>query len=276
MPGLAHPRDIFRSTASYYARYRPDYPPAFFDFLAARFGLDGSGRLLDLGCGTGRLAINLAHRFDEAVGADPEPEMLEEAGATAGSAGVTTIRGIEASSEDLPRLKGELGRFRLVTMEESLHWMDQDATLADLDHLVEPGGGIAITWLHHTGDAANGWREVMDAAVKRALGERRRAGSGFYTQHTDSFEDVVARSPFRRMEVLDEASSPFKLRQARDVDSVIGLAYSSSFASPYVLGDALPAFEADLRRALTEFAPSGIMEEELYAGAILAWRLEEA
>ena len=47
--------DLFAGTAWHYARYRPGYPQAFFDDLARQFRLDGTGRLLDLGCGTGQL-----------------------------------------------------------------------------------------------------------------------------------------------------------------------------------------------------------------------------
>ncbi|WP_353615266.1 MULTISPECIES: class I SAM-dependent methyltransferase [unclassified Mycobacterium] len=42
-------------------------------------GLDGAGRLLDLGCGTGQLALPLAGHVTEAVGVDPEADMLTEA-----------------------------------------------------------------------------------------------------------------------------------------------------------------------------------------------------
>jgi cyclopropane fatty-acyl-phospholipid synthase-like methyltransferase len=39
--------------------------------LAEDLGLDGSGRLLDVGCGPGVLAVRLAHLFEDAVGLDP-------------------------------------------------------------------------------------------------------------------------------------------------------------------------------------------------------------
>ena len=41
---------MFKGTAPYYARYRPGYPPELLVRLAAAAGLDGTGRLLDLGC----------------------------------------------------------------------------------------------------------------------------------------------------------------------------------------------------------------------------------
>jgi hypothetical protein len=49
----------FAGTAWCYARFRPGYPPAFVH-VVRRFGPDDTGRLLDLGCGTGRLTIPLA------------------------------------------------------------------------------------------------------------------------------------------------------------------------------------------------------------------------
>jgi hypothetical protein len=59
---------LFTGTAWYYARYRPGYPEAFFADLVARFHLDGTGRLLDMGCGTGQLTIPLAQHVAAAIG----------------------------------------------------------------------------------------------------------------------------------------------------------------------------------------------------------------
>ena len=70
---------LFAGTAWHYARYRPGYPDAFFADLITRFRLDGTGRLLDLGCGTGQLTLRLAAHVAEAIGIDPEPEMLSDA-----------------------------------------------------------------------------------------------------------------------------------------------------------------------------------------------------
>ncbi|MGH9173431.1 MAG: class I SAM-dependent methyltransferase, partial [Vicinamibacterales bacterium] len=63
-------RDLFKGTASYYARYRPGYPAEFFAAVVEHFGLDGAGRLLDLGCGTGQLLIPLAPFVEAAIGMD--------------------------------------------------------------------------------------------------------------------------------------------------------------------------------------------------------------
>src|SRR6266702_2438779 len=74
---------IFHGTAWYYARYRPGYPQELFDLLRGRFELDGTGRLLDLGCGTGQLAVPLAPLFEEVVAVDVDAGMLAELNAVA-------------------------------------------------------------------------------------------------------------------------------------------------------------------------------------------------
>jgi ribosomal protein L11 methylase PrmA len=49
--------DVFAGTASYYSKYRARYPSEIFADIAINFNLDGNGWLLDLGCGTGELAM---------------------------------------------------------------------------------------------------------------------------------------------------------------------------------------------------------------------------
>ena len=92
IPPLPRPTDLFTGAAWWYARYRPGYPAPFFRHLITRFGLDGTGRLLDLGCGTGQLRLPLAPQVADAVGVDPQLEMLAEA-AGARAAGSTMSAG---------------------------------------------------------------------------------------------------------------------------------------------------------------------------------------
>jgi hypothetical protein len=60
---------LFSGTAPYYARFRPGYPQAFFSDVITRFALNGTGRSLDLGCGTGsrsafRDVTPVVHEFE--------------------------------------------------------------------------------------------------------------------------------------------------------------------------------------------------------------------
>ena len=71
---------LFAGAASYYERGRLPYSPALADVFEHAVGLDGRGRLLDIGCG-GRAPSprRLAHLFETVVGVDPDAGMLAEA-----------------------------------------------------------------------------------------------------------------------------------------------------------------------------------------------------
>src|SRR5437773_12232235 len=83
---------IYRGAAAYYVRGRPPYARTLASTLAAELGLDGSGGLLDVGCGPGVLAIELADRFSHVIGLDPDAEMLAEGSRRAAEAGIANIR----------------------------------------------------------------------------------------------------------------------------------------------------------------------------------------
>jgi cyclopropane fatty-acyl-phospholipid synthase-like methyltransferase len=53
---------IYAGGAAHYRRGRPAYSPQLETVLAEELGLDGSGRLLDAGCGPGILTVRLAER----------------------------------------------------------------------------------------------------------------------------------------------------------------------------------------------------------------------
>jgi tRNA/tmRNA/rRNA uracil-C5-methylase (TrmA/RlmC/RlmD family) len=71
--------DVFEGTAKYYVQYRAAYPPQLFDDIAKAFKLNGKDMLLDLGCGSGELAILLAKYFENVLALDPDEDMPKEA-----------------------------------------------------------------------------------------------------------------------------------------------------------------------------------------------------
>ncbi|MGC1676255.1 MAG: class I SAM-dependent methyltransferase, partial [Candidatus Binataceae bacterium] len=186
---------LYQGTAWYYSRFRPAYPAALVTVLRDKFGLDGTGRLLDLGCGPGPVAIRLAYLFEHVVAMDPQPEMLAEGRASAERAGVSNIEWIAGGSEVLARA---LGTFRLVTMGNSFHWMDRARTLDALYDLVIDGGGLAVVG-HSAPIPApppTAWRVAINRVIKDYLGDRRLPwDSGPPPAERD--EEYIARSRFK-------------------------------------------------------------------------------
>jgi len=130
---------LYAGSAPHYARGRVAYPPALADLLADELGLDGSGRLLDVGCGPGSLTLLLAPLVAEATGIDADPDMVAEAERLAARAGVRTVRWLVMRAEQLP---AGLGTFRLVTFAQSFHWMDRPRVAAAVHGMLAAGGAL--------------------------------------------------------------------------------------------------------------------------------------
>jgi cyclopropane fatty-acyl-phospholipid synthase-like methyltransferase len=69
--------DVFSGTAKYHSKYRAQYPQQLFNGILKKFELSGKERLLDLGCGSGELAIPRAPYFEKVLALDPDKEMLK-------------------------------------------------------------------------------------------------------------------------------------------------------------------------------------------------------
>ena len=258
---------IYEGTAWYYSRYRPKYPPSLVKVLREQFRLDGTGRLLDLGCGPGPVAIALAHLFEEVVAMDPDAAMRAEGERIARERGINNIDWRYGGSKDLSLA---LGQFRLVTMGNSFHWMDRARTLEALYNIVTDGGGIAVV-----GEGApippppmTPWRAAINAVLKRYLGQRPIPWENPGPTPEERHEAYIARSRFK-----DLASYVESFDVEWTVDSIIGNLYSMSFCSRRVLGDRVDAFERDIRAAVLDAEPSGILKgEPPEFFAYMAWK----
>jgi ubiquinone/menaquinone biosynthesis C-methylase UbiE len=118
---MSYDPTIYGGAAAHYRPGRPPYSAQLETVLAEDLDLDGSGRLLDGGCGPGILTVRLAHLFVEAVGLDLA--MLAEGRRVADERGITNIRWAQARAEELPGAAP--GPYRLVTFGQSLHWTDE-------------------------------------------------------------------------------------------------------------------------------------------------------
>ncbi len=270
---MTHPDEAspFSGTAWYYARYHVPYPLDLIRDIIDEFGLDGTGRLLDIGCGTGALALRLSHVFQEVVGIDRDEDMIAEAQRQGTAEGATNVRWLSMPAESVSR---ELGEFRLVTFGSSLHWMDRDRVLQVSYDLITDGGGVAVaSGVSGFWDTSGLWgglepwqREVTDV-VKRYLGEERRAGGGVYAPPKERHERVLERSRFE-----DMTRKEYRVDHVWDCDSVIGYLYSTSFAAKPLFGDRAPAFEKEVRELLSELSADGRFQETLVFESLLAWK----
>ncbi len=218
---------MFRGTASYYARYRPGYPLELLEELGVAAGLDGTGRLLDLGCGPGTIAIPLAAHVEQVLAVDSEPEMLAELRRAA----PPNVVAVEASAEEID---ASWGTFRLATIGRALHWFDGELVLSKLVGLTS-----AVALLGDSLDQSEALCSVLEIS-RDLLGERppmREPGV--------RYEQALADSPFSEVDELWAM-----VERTWTVDQLIGFAYSTSFASPLRVGERRDEFESAMRQRL--------------------------
>jgi SAM-dependent methyltransferase len=252
--------DRFRSVAAHYEQGRVAYAPALIRRVAWACGLRASHRVLDLGCGTGPLARAFAPLAGEVLAMDPSPEMLAAARAAAG--GVANIRFARGSSYDLGP---DHGRFFLVVMGRSFHWMDRVDVLRRLDGMVEPGGAVALFHDNHPPVAENAWLERWRAVRRRyePLDESHH-GPG-WVRH----EEVLLASPFAHLEQFGVIE-----RRRVTAETMVTRALSMSSTSPERLGERAPKMAAELRALLAPLEAAGGLTEVVMTDALVAWRAE--
>jgi SAM-dependent methyltransferase len=258
---------LYSGSAEYYSRGRAGYPPELAAAFAAELGLDGSGRLLDVGCGPGSLTLLLAGSFDEAVGLDADADMLGEASRLASLAGIGRCRWVHRRAEELP---AGLGRFRLVTFAQSFHWFDRTRVAAAVRGMLAPGGYCAhVHATTHQGVEGSVPHAEITELVRGYLGSVRRAGQGTLPGGTAGGESEIYRAAGlrgpRRFEIPGRVVT-------RTADEVVAGVFSLSSAAPHLFGDRRAEFEAELRRLLHRASPAGTFTERLREIAVDLWQ----
>lgn len=255
---------LFAGTAWHYARYRPGYPPTVLHELIARLGLDGTGRLLDLGCGTGQLTLPLAAHVSEAVGVDPEPDMLTEAHRQASEQGVTNVHWVRGSSADLP---GNLGHFQLVTMGRCFHWMDREHVLTALGGMVDEQGALVIVNDSNLNLPSTPWQQAIADIQRHFLAPGHDHRPAPAASHGPPHERVLATSPFRHVK-----REVHQYQRTWTIEQAIGYLYSTSLPLRRLLGARRSAFEEALTTTLLSIDPIGQFTEPVALEVLTATR----
>ena len=134
--------DLFADLAARYDELRPA-DGAWDEVLEGlvRLGKLDQGRVLDVGCGTGRPAEELAKRGARVWGVDPSEAMLAQARERHLPGG-----GVKQARAE--RLPFKPGWFDGVLMRQVVHHVDRPAAFAEAFRVLRPGGRIAIATFH--------------------------------------------------------------------------------------------------------------------------------
>ncbi|HMK12933.1 MAG TPA: methyltransferase domain-containing protein [Acidimicrobiales bacterium] len=255
---------LFEGCAPYYEQGRPPYAPALADAIREALALDGRGRLLDVGCGPGKVALLLANLFEEVVGLDPDRGMVAEAARLAAERGVMNASWVLERAEALP---AGLGTFRVATFAASFHWMDRPKVARAVRGMLGPDGAAVQV---DTAAYRSPVDETVEAVRVRYLGPDKRAGRSIRNTSPSGEDEVFQAAGFLPMEVV---TVPDGRVIDRSVDDLVAQHLSSSSTAPHLFGDRLDHFVADVRSALLTANPSGRFPVTLPENHLRIWRL---
>ena len=118
--------------------------------LIEQMGIKSGDRVLDVGCGTGRMALHVSEIIGPSgsvFGIDPSPYRVKVAEEKLKTKALKNVRFDIGRGEDIGALSA--GAFDHVYFCSVLHWIeDKPAALAGAYHVLKPGGTIGMT----TGD----------------------------------------------------------------------------------------------------------------------------
>jgi SAM-dependent methyltransferase len=248
--------DLYLGTAHYYDHYRVPYPAVLIDDLVTRAALSGTGRLLDLACGPGRVTFALSEHFAAVLAIDQEEESVSYAEALAAERGAAHIDWRTGRAEDFD----VAGHFELVTVGDAFHRLDRRRIAALATQWLQPAGHIALLWTSMPWQGPAPWQKAaLDVVVHwmQVAGSRKNIPR--------ELAESLAQAP--NLTVLADAgltvvgTYEFTAPHLWTLEALAGFAHSTSILSLSALGDHVEDFERDLRERLLAVQPDGKFEE---------------
>lgn len=134
-------KDHFSGHADLYAKARPNYPDALFDWIAT--GAPARGCAWDAGCGNGQASVALAQRFERVIATDPSETQLQSAVAHPRIEYRNEPRGLSTAHGGSYPTSIADHSIDAVTVAQALHWFDLAAFFAEVRRVAKPGALFA-------------------------------------------------------------------------------------------------------------------------------------
>jgi SAM-dependent methyltransferase len=170
---------------------------------------------LDIGCGTGAVALELAARGHRTLGLDHSPDMLEIAQGRARRLGVEEA--LELRKADVRKLPIGDGEIDFASCQGVLHHLPSpEACLAEMARVLRPGGIFFISEpCEPASPAVRLWEALLQAAIRVRAWIRRR--------------------PARQEDGLAPGEAPISARGLLAELDALGLEYDARFISHFHL-----------------------------------------
>lgn len=217
-------RDHFSGHAVDYAKFRPGYPDALFDWIATQ--TTNHDLAWDCGCGNGQASAPLADRYRRVVGTDFSPQQIAQ---TRPHPRIE-YRVAPAEQSELADASADL-----VTIAQALHWFDFDRFYAEVRRVLRPGG-IIVAWTYQLLRSDSTVDALLMDFYGRVLGaywppERKWVDAGYHGMpfpfaaiDTPAFEIRLQWTQADLLAYLGTWSATQRFRKAEGTDPIPALA----------------------------------------------------
>lgn len=255
--------------AEYYARYRRGFGPHALEFVVARLGVGPQDLVVDLGCGTGQLALPLSFRVRRVLAIDAEPDMLVHGRRAAQTSGAA-VSWMLGSDADVPALPNLLGAGAVtVTISNAIHLMDSERLFRSLNVILPPGGSVAVIasgtplWLHD-----RPWSVALRTFVESRFGLTAPNPSSCGTDEPSRrrYAHELTTAGF------DTDDDHLDFHEAVTADWIFGHVMSAMPSARRPPRDKRPDLAAALHTALRSAQPDGDFVEDVRLAVLVARR----
>ena len=226
-------------------RKRPPYPAETSEIIADLCPRDNR-RVLELGAGTGEIAIPLATLVDAVDAVEPSEAMM---GVARSMPGFDKVNWHRTSAEEF----GYEKRYGLVVCAQCLGWLDWEMVFPKMASCLHPEGALVIV-------------EQSELSDPRWNGELRRLISRYSTNQDfvpfDLIEGITARGLFNPLGSCRTDPSPFQQSIDDFIDSIHA---RNGFSRDRMTEAACIEFDQAVRHLLGQHHPSGVLQGQIRA-----------
>ena len=206
----------------------------------------GRGALLDIATGPGRIALDLADRFERVVALDLEPDMIDVARRRAASRGITNVTWLVGPAEGF---EAPPASFDLVTIGEAFHRLVPDVVADIAFGVLRPDSCLATLGTDNRFSGDEPWeiayREVRDRWVARAFPD----GFGLVLPG-GALDQADREAAMRAAGFVDIEGHDVEETVEFTFDEMAGYLASTSLCSRTAIGQDFDLWIAELRSAL--------------------------
>ena len=224
-----------RSLAESYS-FSPPYPNEMYEILVGLLG-EESAKVLDVGCGPGKIARALVNQVGNIDAVDFSREMVR-VGKSLANGNHPNLRWIHGRVEEV----GLCPPYDMITAGSSVHWMEWSVVFPRLDEILTTGGHLVII---------DEDRPVESPWYDGELSLIRKYSTNQHYEEMDLIQELVDRGHFQP--IGDRWTTPVVFSQPV-ADYVESFHSRQSLSKEQMGAENVKAFDTELTHVLSGFA----------------------